>query len=455
MENRHRLNRFGMWNILLAFLLAACGSAKTESSPTDWEQERLSRIKIDFSRTEAEVKEYIRQYIPDVTNEQMRHWEACQALEHMYFDGEKRYFRNAAPNLFRIDPAARAIKIAKDGAPLSAGGRVNQKHLPEVISEAKRLNTDTVLPVRMRVRYTLTVEANAVPEGEMLRCWLPYPKDNQHRQKDVTFIFASEPVYTFSPDSYDHSTLYMEKKAVKDEPTLFSEEFEYTSYAEWHRLQPEDVLPYDTTSALYKAYTAERETHIQFSPRIRKLAGELAGDETDPLQKARRYFIWINDKFPWASAREYSTIPNIPEYVLDMNHGDCGQVTLLFITLCRCSGIPARFQSGFMMHPNAWNLHDWAEIYVEGIGWVPVDQSFGIPSYAQSPEEQMFFFGGIDSWRMIVNNDYSKPLYPGKKYPRSETVDFQRGEVEWTGGNIYFNQWDYDMEIKYISLLSQ
>lgn len=33
-----------------------------------------------------------------------------------------------------------------------------------------------------------------------------------------------------------------------------------------------------------------------------------------------------------------------------------------------------------MMHPKAWNLHDWAEIYFEGIGWVPVDQSFGIPT---------------------------------------------------------------------------
>mgnify|MGYP000308507213 CR=1 FL=1 len=41
--------------------------------------------------------------------------------------------------------------------------------------------------------------------------------------------------------------------------------------------------------------------------------------------------------------------------------------------------------------------------------------------------------GGIDSWRMIVNSDYSMPLVPEKKYPRSETVDFQRGEVEWEG----------------------
>ena len=302
----------------------------------------------------------------------------------------------------------------------------------------------------MRVTYTLTVDSNAVPAGELIRCWLPYPRTDQPRQQDVKFIAASEPEYTFSPQNCLHSTLYMEKRAVQDEPTVFSESFEYTANAEWHNLKPEDVQPYDTTSSIYKEYTAEREKHIIFSPRMRQLAAKLTEGETNPFLKAKRIFRWVNDNFPWASACEYSTIENIPEYVLDNNKGDCGQVSLLFITLCRISGIPAHFQSGFMMHPKAWNLHDWAEIYFEGIGWVPVDQSFGIPTFARNADEEYFFLGGIDSWRMIVNSDYGMPLMPEKKYTRSETVDFQRGEVEWEGGNLYFPKWDYHMDIEYL-----
>ena len=57
---------------------------------------------------------------------------------------------------------------------------------------------------------------------------------------------------------------------------------------------------------------------------------------------------------------------------------------------------------------------------------MPVDQSFGIPAFARNADEEYFFLGGIDSWRMIVNTDYGMPLVPEKKYPRSETVDFQR-----------------------------
>ena len=58
-------------------------------------------------------------------------------------------------------------------------------------------------------------------------------------------------------------------------PTVFSETFEYTSCAEWHPLKPENILPYDTVGALYKEYTAERDTHIRFSPRIKELAANL------------------------------------------------------------------------------------------------------------------------------------------------------------------------------------
>jgi hypothetical protein len=49
---------------------------------------------------------------------------------------------------------------------------------------------------------------------------------------------------------------------------------------------------------------------------------------------------------------------------------------------------------------------------------------------------------------MIVNQDISAPLFLQKSI-ESETVDFQRGEVEWKGGNLYFDRWNYDMEVKY------
>lgn len=443
----------GMKGLLYAaacLMLASACQTRSDVQPYSWENDLHQRLLTDFCLTESQVKDYIRKYIPDVTDEQMRAWEASKALECMTLDGEKRYFRNAGPNLFRIDSLCRGIKLAKDGEQPSVTDKVNSQNVPAIIAAVKNEGRPVVVPKRMRVTYTLTVDTNAVPPGKIVRCWLPYPRTDHPRQQHVKLLATSEPEYQLSPSDCPHSTLYMEKPAEAGRPTVFSETFEYTSYGEWHPIRPEEVQPYDTTSALYKEYTAEREKHIVFTPRLRRLADSLTQGETNPWLKARRIFRWINDYFPWASAREYSTIENIPEYVIENRHGDCGQVSLLFITLCRMSGIPAHFQSGFMMHPGGWNLHDWSEIYLEGIGWVPVDQSFGVPSFAHNAEEEYFFLGGIDSWRMLVNQDYGMPLVPSKQYPRSETVDFQRGEVEWEGGNLYFTDWTYDMEIDYL-----
>ncbi|MFA6812960.1 MAG: transglutaminase-like domain-containing protein [Bacteroidaceae bacterium] len=434
----------------LLLVLAACNRGPQKKT-YNWQEDLHYRLLTDFCLDRSQVKTYIRKYIPDVTDAQMDQWEMNDKLEFMVIDGKKRYFKNAGPNLFRLDSLCSEIKQKKEGKRIEACDTEDMINLPEIIDSVKRSGSFVVCPKRMRVTYTLTVDTNAVPAGKMIRCWLPYPRRDCKRQTGIKLISASEQDYLISSPSTMHSTLYMTKMSLPGQPTVFSETFEFTSWGEWYNLRPARILPYDTTTVMYKKYTAERNTHIHFSPRLRALADKLTAGESNPLLKARRIFRWISERFPWASAREYSTIKNIPEYVLDHHHGDCGQVSLLFITLCRICGIPAHFQSGFMMHPNDVGMHDWAEVFFQGVGWVPVDQSFGIPEYGKSAEESGFFLGGIDSWRLIVNNDYSMPLTPKKKYPRSETVDFQRGEVEWEGGNLYFPQWNYRIEVSYLN----
>ena len=419
--------------------------------PTDkqylWEADLHHRLLNDFSKTREQVKEYIRKYIPDVTDRQLDEWEKTGELECRVIDGEKKYFHNAAPNLFRINKECARLKAKRDTPGRDGEVTVREDNTRAVMKQAAKSKERIGDPKHFRIRYTITVKPDAVPEGETVRCWMPMPRTDVPRQKNVKLLSTSQPDFVRSPMDYAHSTVYMEKKAEAGKPTVFSEEFEFDAYGAWFDLDTAATTTYDTTSDLYKTYTSERDCHMVFTPQIRALAERLTQGAATPLAKARRIFKWVDDNFPWASAREYSTIENIPAYVLDNHHGDCGQVTLLFLTLCRSLGIPAHFQSGFMLHPGEENLHDWGEIYVPEYGWVPVDQSFGIPAYAKNEQETYFFFGGIDSFRMIVNNDYGCPLYPAKQFPRSETVDFQRGEVEWAGGNLYFDQWRWKLEV--------
>lgn len=67
---------------------------------------------------------------------------------------------------------------------------------------------------------------------------------------------------------------------------------------------------------MYKEYTAE-EAHIIFTDQIKRLSDRIIGNETNPYLKVKKIFDFISDNYPWAGAREYSTIPNIPEYVIE------------------------------------------------------------------------------------------------------------------------------------------
>jgi hypothetical protein len=54
----------------------------------------------------------------------------------------------------------------------------------------------------------------------------------------------------------------------------------------------------------------------------------------------------------------------------------------------------------------------------------------------------------MDPYRLIVNLDYAGELQPPKTSFRSEPNDFQRGEIEIDGHNLYFNEWDYDFRVE-------
>ncbi len=156
----------------------------------------------------------------------------------------------------------------------------------------------------------------------------------------------------------------------------------------------------------------------------------------------------MNVHVPWTTAREYSTIECLPKYALAVGHGDCGIKSMTFMTLCRYNGIPARWESGWTTDP-VKDMHDWCEIYLAPYGWVPADVTYGMVDSTNN-REKWFYLGGIDGLRFFLNTDYNQPLYPAKTFYRSEIVDFQRGEAEWRGGNLYFNQWNWNFNVEQI-----
>lgn len=437
--------------IVFIFLLFVDCQNKTEniypSNRSDSLLQISERIALDFPFTEDQVDRQLIEKIGNFTQEEKAEWEKKNWLEWRIIEGEKRYFSRAVSNL-KLLKSFYQSRAERDTLEASDPEIINRKKQTQLIINASERRPEPVIPVNLTINYTITVDPDVVAEGEIIRCWLPYPKENSGRQKYVRLISASQENFKISPDSTIHRTVYMESKAEKGSATVFKVSYSYQSSGQYFDPDQIGKIPYDSVSSVYKEFTSEQPPHIVFTENVKHLADSIAGSEERPFEIVRKIYYWFASNIPWTGALEYSVMQNIPEYVIQNSRGDCGMQTFLIMSMLRYKGIPVRWQSGWKVPPDGKNLHDWCEVYYEDAGWVPLDISYGL-QYSADRKTRDFFISGIDSYRMIVNDGVAGRLYPEKKFLRSEPYDFQRGEVEWEGGNLYFNKWDYDMEIIY------
>ena len=410
-------------------------------------RDQAARIRLDFTLNDSVVGIMLKKEFEEYSPNERVVWEENNWLEYRIIDGEKRYFKRAVPNLKLMLAHEQFKQSGTTGMVSDRFSLFCLDHSRNVL-RSSAIDGHPVLPVKMKVTYRLTLKADAVPDGETVRCWMPWPKEVHNRQSEVLLISTLPEIHFVEPDTVGQRSIYFEQKASQGKPVHFEIQFSYESRAQYFDLKKLKVIPYDTTSAVYKKNTVEQYPQIVFTKQIKVLSDSLVKDIENPVEKVKKIYYWINDHVTWTGAFEYSIMPDIPGYVLKNRRGDCGMQTLLFMTMARCQGIPVKWQSGWMMHPDEVNLHDWCEVFYNGIGWVPLDMSFNLQNSTNIPEKE-FYISGIDAYRLIVNDAIGSRFVPDKKFDRSEPYDFQRGEVEWRGGNLYFNQWNYEMVVEY------
>ena len=413
----------------------------------------LDRIKQDFSYTEEELFKELGDAVKGLTRDEFNAWMKEGRFESRMIDGVRYYAGTSVSNLFWRHTELNARRTKPKDISHYAEMLKNSRLIKEA---AKKEKSPYVMPHRFRMTMTVTAKKGAAPAGETIRAWLPLPRKYPFQDEFKLLSSSSEVKYLADENSSIRSA-YLEQPAAGGK-TEFQVAYEYTRRAVRFDLSPADAKPYRKDDATYKQYTSEAP-HVKFTPEIRGLVKKIVGDETNPVKKARAIYDWLGGNIKYSYALEYSTIPNISEYTRSQCYGDCGQQALLYITLCRAAGIPARWQSGWIIFPSHENIHDWTEIYIEPYGWVPVDAELGnaLARYATNltPDERKevrdFYFGGLDQYRMIANCDHSQQLQPPKNTFRSDDVDFQRGELETKSKNIYFDKYSYRMDVEQLS----
>lgn len=424
------------------------------------EREMIRRMPADFPYTRAEAMDIIRAEIPSYTEEEFDAAVACGQIRFIYLHGEMRIFGRFFSSMIKSVPEFRArTKVALNGGESSGKGSKADLRL----NRSMRVMKETgALANRITIRATVKVEDAAFKPGMLVRVHVPIAAACE-QQSDIRVESMFPENGQIAPEDAEQRTVYWEENMQENHE--FSVTYSYVHTAKWHDVEtvlhgmpmsqgamqdadPEVPCLKPEALAEYATDTAELAPHIEFTPYIRALTEACAQGCTTPLEKAKSFYDFITKNFKYTYMPAYFTLDSIAENCARSFTGDCGVFALLFITMCRCAGIPAEWQSGFAAEPEFVGGHDWARFYAEPFGWLFADPSFGIGARRNENEERrQFYFGNLDPYRMVANRAFQAPFTVDKRYFRTDPYDNQYGEIETEDRGLRYDEYKRKAEI--------
>ena len=398
------------------------------------EGERIEDIRRSYCYDREAALSLMREKVPDFTEADLDRLDDMGATDFTYENGKRKYLRSFRSTLLKVNPEIRArAGIAQDASPTKTDLLIK-----EIMEKGEKR-------VRLHIRASLRVRDGAFVKGETYTVHLPIPAPSE-QTKDIALLGFSHEPYRIAPEDAWQRTVCFKETLQENE--TFWVEYEYTQDCRYYWYgDTERVYSFDAPPT--EADLAEEQPHLVFTPYLRALHDELAGDEKDPLAAAKKFYDYITKHITYSYVRHYSAIDHGAEYLATNLKGDCGLQALLFIALCRMHGIPARWQSGLAAEPGDVGCHDWAQFYIEGPGWLFCDPSYGGGAVRSGKEwRREFYFGNLEPYRMAANRGYAKPFDPPKSFFRADPFDSQDGEAETSAGPLFGKDTETEQECR-------
>lgn len=379
------------------------------------EKEILKTIKGEYTYSFDDALKKMQDNIEGFTKEELIELQEDSQADWILINGQVYFNDSFYGSLIKTRSDLEARLINKE--------KVNSEKVEFLNANIKETKEKGKASYLIHLKTTLKIKEESARVGEKVRVHMPIPINCQ--QSNIEIVKTTPEAKYLANVDYPSRTAYFETILEKDQE--FSVEYRYISSLKYNDLNPVNVLPKQPTFNL-----EELEPHIMFTPYIKELAEEIVGKETNPLIKARKIYDYITQNVKYSYMRAYSTIVNIPEYAALNLKGDCGVQALLFITLCRYVGVPAKWQSGLSVTPYHIGPHDWAQFYIAPYGWLFADPSFGGGEYRNGNLDRWnFYFGNLDPFRMVANSEFQHEFDPPKNHWRHDPYDNQVGECEY------------------------
>lgn len=261
-----------------------------------------------------------------------------------------------------------------------------------------------------------------------LALWLPVPQDTSHQRRLALKCNGNHAKLALHHDpAHGAPILFVRWPGIRNDPRLTVVARVETQEAVFDLAQASMDAPLPEDARRYLAASA----HLPVEGAVRVQADAITQGLDTPAAKLRALYDWVlthaQRRFDvaWCGLGDVTAMLAAGEFC-----GKCVDINSLLVALCRAAGLPARTVLGIRAVPSRFDpalgasgdvtqaLHTRAEVYLGGLGWVPVDPAdalkladAGVPVTLQS-EVDVFLLGGAEANWVAYNHARDFRLEP-------------------------------------------
>lgn len=166
------------------------------------------------------------------------------------------------------------------------------------------------------------------------------------------------------------------------------------------------------------------ELPSNLSPRVSKLARTVAGSAYGPWQAAQDLKDYLDQHYHYSYHVTPAHNDVVNHFLFVDKQGYCDQFSTAFIMMMRSLGVPARWVVGYDSgtynnSQHGWlvravDAHAWAEFWIQGVGWIPIDPTpgFHLPAESLSSPAQIAITTGPSA---VVSRSHPSVAVPTPK----------------------------------------
>ncbi|MFO8064260.1 MAG: transglutaminase domain-containing protein [Spirochaetota bacterium] len=277
--------------------------------------------------------------------------------------------------------------------------------------------------------------------------WIPQIVRSPEQRNHEKLTESKSPL--FAPAS--GPSLYRIRDPRPEEPWSFRRSVLFDRYAVETAIDP-DAVPteYRQSENFMRRYTQEDALLPVDADSVISVARELGNSSRNPYSRARNTYEYVLSALD--PVDQVGSIGPL-EALRDSEANPYGYATLT-VTLLRAQNIPARLIGGYVVcGGEQLQRHYWAEFYIEGFGWVPMDPAAADRAVCERfrPVENAteYYFGNVDSRRIAYSKGVARVphMHPEGRTERVETMYALQSHHQEAVGDIrwYRVRW-HDVE---------